>query len=76
MTPIERMAIARAGSPTTRQGDIDPVRHLVDKAERLNREAAAAQQQPPKVAKPAPPVESDAARQARLVAVLNAARGG
>ncbi|WP_143133392.1 hypothetical protein [Pseudoduganella namucuonensis] len=78
MTPIERMAIARAGagSETKRQGDIDQVQYLHDKAARLASEAAAAQRQPPKVVKPAPPVESEAARQARLIAVLNAARGG
>ncbi|SFU93933.1 hypothetical protein [Pseudoduganella namucuonensis] len=77
MNAIQRMAIARAADAgATRQGDIDQVQYLLDKAARLNSEAAAAQQQPPQVAKPAPPVESDAARQARLTAMLNAARAG
>lgn len=76
MNAIQRMAIARAGAVDQRQGVIDPVQHLVDKAARLNSEAAAAQRQPPKVVTPAAPVESEMARQARLVAALNAARAG
>jgi hypothetical protein len=72
------MAIARAGAgaPPARQGDFDQIQYLLSKAERLSREAAAAQQQPPEAVKQARPAESEAARQARLIAALNAARGG
>lgn len=72
------MAIARAGAGAgqQRQGIIDPVQQILNKAALRAGEAEAAQRQPPKVVKPAAPAESDAARQARLVAALNAARAG
>lgn len=76
MNPTERMTAARPDTAAKRQGEIDQHQYLLDKAARLAREATAAQEQPAPVAKPAPPVESDAARQARLTALLNTARAG
>jgi hypothetical protein len=72
---IEKMNSARQGATPARQGDIDHHQYLLDKAARLAHEAATAQEpapdEPPKA-----PAESDAARQARLIAKLNAARSG
>lgn len=78
MNAIERMAIARAGASgeAKRQGDIDQVQYLLDKAARLNSEAAAARAKPVPVEQPTAPAENDVARQTRLVAALNAARAG
>ncbi|MYN10289.1 hypothetical protein [Pseudoduganella aquatica] len=76
MNPTERMTAARPATAAKRQGEIDQHQYLLDKAARLAREAAAAQAQPAPAKQPAQPAESDTARQARLVAALNAARAG
>lgn len=76
MNPIERMTNARPATGPKRQGEIDQVQYLLDKAARLASEAAAAQGKPAPAKQPAPPAESEAARLARLTAVLNAARAG
>lgn len=76
MNPTERMTGARPATMAKRQGEIDQHQYLLDKAARLAREAAAAQEQPAPAKQPAPPAESDVARQARLTALLNAARAG
>lgn len=75
MNAINRMTAARQAAPT-RQGIIDEQQFLLDKAARLASEATAAQGLPAPVKQPPVPVESDAARQARLVAALNTARAG
>jgi hypothetical protein len=74
--PVEKINSARKGWAPARQGVIDETQYLFDKAARLAREAAEAAQNPVPEEEPAPPAETDAARQARLIAVLKAARAG
>jgi hypothetical protein len=74
MNSVEKMNQARraqaALAPAKRRHEIDEGQYLLDKAQRLAEEAAkgAPEEEPPQ-----PPAESAAARQARLIAVLNAA---
>jgi hypothetical protein len=74
MNPTNRITAARQAAAPSRQGIIDEQQFLLDKAARLASEAEAARQPPPEAKAPMP-VESDAARQARLIAALNVARG-
>lgn len=75
MNPTNRITAARQSAAPSRQGIIDQQQFLLDKAARLASEADAARQPSPETNAPTP-VESDAARQARLIATLNVARGG
>lgn len=75
MNPTEKMNQARAASAPAKRTEIDEGQRLLDKAARLVHEAVTAQGPAPEE-QPKAPAESDAARQARLIAKLNAARSG
>lgn len=75
MNPTNRLTAARQAAAPSRQGVIDEQQFLLDKAARLASEAKTNSQPAPQATAPTP-VESDAARQARLIAALNVARGG
>lgn len=75
MNPTNRLTAARQAAAPSRQGVIDEQQFLLDKAARLASEAETDSQPAPE-AKASAPVESDAARQTRLIAALNVARGG
>ena len=75
MNPTNRLTAARQAVAPSRQGVIDEQQFLLDKAARLASEAGTNSYQAPQATAPTP-VESDAARQARLIATLNVARGG
>jgi hypothetical protein len=73
MNIVEKMNQARAALAPAKRHEIDEGQRLLDKAQRLAEEAANGQ---PKKEQAQPPAESDAARQARLIAALNAAHAG
>jgi len=73
MNPTNRITAARQNAAPARQGIIDEHQFLLDKAARL---ATAAQRTPPEQPTTSRPAENDGARQARLIATLNAARNG